>query len=56
MLHNIYMLIKAYFSKQILTLSNHLLKINNSADTPGCRACGNNQGLLNPWSLNAINP
>ena len=25
-----------------------------SADTTGCLACGNNQGRLNPWSLNAI--
>ena len=25
-----------------------------SADTPGCRACGNNQGRLDPWSLDAI--
>ena len=29
---------------------------NKSADTPGCRACGNNQGRLDPWSLDAIDP
>ena len=27
-----------------------------SAETPGCRVCGNLQGRLYPWSLNAINP